>query len=182
MWSPAIVGHQGLILRVVSSTGTWLWSHLPASVSAPLMLLSVMTVSWNSASWRTGSSACTHLLLVLTFTPGEGGGRLLRPTSCTEISFFNRSVWVDVSAFSGAFSIGTLVLALRRVPSVWAETWGTSLGCGPSCSCSCPRHISLSPESCRLLSALPFSHRAYQHCCCLPHWFRVFRVFFRVIS
>ncbi|KAM9273609.1 LOW QUALITY PROTEIN: butyrophilin subfamily 3 member A2-like [Morus bassanus] len=47
-------------------------------------------------------------------------------------SFLTSSVWADASDVSGASSAGTLVLALRRVPTVLAETWSNSLGCGPT--------------------------------------------------
>ena len=119
--SPAFVGHQGprclLLLSGVCYGSVVLKTPIPASVL--LILLSLLTVSCNSATWHSRSPACAHLVQELNFSPGKGLGHMLQPTACTEIS---SSVWVDASDLSGAFAMIILVLTLWQVLTILAET------------------------------------------------------------
>lgn len=66
-------------------TGTSFWKQIPISVLTPLVLHSLMTVSCNSATSCNRSSACAHLLQVLTFISGEGPRHSLQPMTCTAL-------------------------------------------------------------------------------------------------
>ena len=63
---------------------------------------------------------------VLTGAPAEGSGQSLQAAACADVSFVTSSVWVEATDSTGAPAEGALVLALRLVPTITAETWSSA--------------------------------------------------------
>lgn len=91
-------------LSVVSDIGPQFWNYLSISISAPLLLHSLLTVACNSATWCIRSSACAHLMQVFTFSPGEGSGHSLQPTTYTEVSFLLQ-LWFSWERMCSLFTL-----------------------------------------------------------------------------
>ena len=126
---------QGSSISLLVSTGAWFCNHLSISNLGHLILPSLLTVSCSSVTWCIRSSTCLHLVLALTSAPEEVYGHSLQAAACTDVSFITSSVWVEASDITGAPAVGALVLALRRVPTIMAETWNSPLGCGLQAVC-----------------------------------------------
>jgi len=93
----------------------------------------------------------------LTSAPGEGSGHSLQAAACTEVSFVTSSVYVEASDIRRALTVGALVLPLRQVPTVTAETRSSPLGCGLQVDC---RAL---PAPAAVQTAVPCSD-----CCAMP--------------
>lgn len=113
---------QGALFCLVSAAVTLFWNHLAVSILAPLILCNLLAVYCNLATWHHRLSTRTDPLHVLVFSPEEGSGHSFQPLICTEISFLTSSLWGEASDISGAFSVETLILTLRWVPIIMAET------------------------------------------------------------